>query len=115
MLTQLREGVRCSAGKACSSRANRSARGRLPLGAHVEVALAQAVDLEPQVVVFVGLTDPLHTDPLCGGCTACVPVPDHREQLLDARAERVMRDGVPRLGGQTTPPGTRGQLPGDLQ
>src|SRR5262249_35228564 len=81
----------------------------------VEVALAEAEDLELEVVVLVGLADPLQPDAAGGGETAGVAGTYDGEDLVLAAAEGVVGEGVTGFGGEALAPGGWRELPGDLE
>src|SRR5215831_4959904 len=64
-----------------------------------QIAWAQAVLLQAQVVVLLRLTDPLHAHPLHHRGGSGVGRPDERDDLLYALVERPPGQRQPGLGG----------------
>src|SRR6266516_5290186 len=79
-----------------------------------EVPRAKAEYLQVQVVVLVGLANPLHADPANGRGGARVGWPHDRDDLLDALLESPPRKCEPRFCRVAVAPGVRMELPADL-
>src|SRR6185312_14778955 len=75
----------------------------------------QPVDLQRERVVLLGLADPLHADAPRRRGASRVAGPHHREELVRAGREGVMRDGVPGLRREAVAPRAGRELPADLE
>src|SRR5215813_903134 len=94
---------------------SRERAGRDLLAPGQQVARAQAIFLQPQAVVLLGLADPLHPHALHHRDSPCVRGPHERDDLLDALLERPPSQRETGLGGIAVAPGLRMKRPADLE